>query len=104
MVQSFPLFRVQLVNGITAGHLDVITSVPFTDGNEKNTEIAVGHKHLISAVASAQAADYCFGVIKYFLSLAHAAYKEHRFLLKLNAGFTCSHHNQPPVDGKIIAG
>jgi hypothetical protein len=77
----FPFFRVQFVNGIATGHLDVITSVPFYDGNEKYTEIAVSHKYLVSAVASAQTADHCLGVIEYFLTLAHTAYKEHIILL-----------------------
>jgi len=93
MIQSFSFFRVQFVKAITAGHLNVITSVPFYDGDEKNTEITISHKYLVSAVASTQAADYCFCIIEYFLSLAHAAYKKHKFLLLMNAGLTLDYHD-----------
>ncbi len=44
-------------------------SVPFYDGDEKDTEITVSHKYLVSAIASTQAADHCFCIIEYFLSL-----------------------------------
>jgi thiamine biosynthesis protein ThiC len=81
--------------------LNIITPVPFYDRNEKDTEIAVSHKHLISAITSAQAANHGFSVIKYFLTLAHATYKEHNFLLKLNIGFLCSSYNRP--DGNVTA-
>jgi len=87
MIQSFSLFGVQFVKGITAGHLNVIMSVPFYDGDKKDTEIAVSHKYLVSAIASTQAADHCFCIIEYFLSLAHATYKKHKFLLIMNIGF-----------------
>ena len=87
MIQSFSFFGVQFVKGITAGHLNVIMSVPFYDRDEKDTEITVSHKYLVSAIASTQAADHCFCIIEYFLSLAHATYKKHKFLLIMNVGF-----------------
>jgi len=53
-------------------------SVPFYDGYKKYTEIAVGHKDLISAIASAYGTDYCPGIIQKLFSLTHSAYKKHR--------------------------
>lgn len=51
--QSLSFFRIQFIYRITAGHLNIVMTVPFYDGNEKDAEIAVGHKYLISAVAAA---------------------------------------------------
>jgi hypothetical protein len=38
--------------------LNVISAVPFDDGNEEYAEIAIGHKDLIFAITSAQVTDY----------------------------------------------
>ena len=71
-------FWIQLIHRTTAAGFNIVTAVPFEDGDEKQGQTHVGHIYLIAAVAAAPVTDKggCL-VWDLFRSLSDSSDKKH---------------------------
>lgn len=75
MQYSFPLLRVQLIQRTAAGHFHIEPSVPLKQRDEEKAEVHIGHKNLITSIASTAGAYNCLYIVQKLLPLADSSYE-----------------------------